>query len=703
MSLFKNWSFSRKLLLVNAGYVLPCAVLVYFLILEKNNQLTFSGKERLGIVYQRPLQAILAGLGQYKIHLFSDASDDKDAIKNLDRWRSQINGYFETLDEVDNNLAGELAFTPAALSTQKKEKVAARSLHSDWLSLSESTSSSQSVVSERLDNLINNVRMAIDHVGDASNLILDPDLDTYYLMDATLLALPQTQDRLQQALVYIRNLDVSKPLSDEDKIKINIFGILLQADSDHILNSVQTSLSQDKNFLGVSASYQKEVPPSLKSFVQTIDNFSKAVIRFSIGKSTKEAVASLGDQTMDATMAFWSKAADELDKLLEIRIERIKRARLLALILALLAWLPVGIFAIFMVRRLNRSFVDAVSKLEFEATNANLSSIRLSAASQTVSSGSTEQAAAIQETGASMSQMASMVSRSSAQAFTSQELSHKVKEQTDEGCKVMERMVYSMEAIQEANAQLQNISNIINDISGKTNIINDIVGKTQLLSFNASIEAARAGQHGRGFAVVAEEVGNLARTSGNAAEEIRALIDKSKQQVEHILKTTLERVSEGRAVTESAQKIFAEITKDISLISTQISGISEAAREQQFGMEQIAKAMHQMDQTTQTNNHAAFEAAELSDHLMNQSRKLTMVGKTMSALVVGLKKENPSADDSANEDKNMPPSKDGSSNGSSISERVIANLSANEREMDHSIHLVSPSVGPDDESFKKGA
>ncbi|MHA0111674.1 methyl-accepting chemotaxis protein, partial [Klebsiella pneumoniae] len=80
---------------------------------------------------------------------------------------------------------------------------------------------------------------------------------------------------------------------------------------------------------------------------------------------------------------------------------------------------------------------------------------------------------------------------------------------------------------EDANSQLQSISNIIGEISAKTNIINDIVFKTQLLSFNASIEAARAGQHGRGFAVVAEEVGNLAQMSGNAAKEIRALLEDS--------------------------------------------------------------------------------------------------------------------------------------------------------------------------------
>jgi methyl-accepting chemotaxis protein len=281
-----------------------------------------------------------------------------------------------------------------------------------------------------------------------------------------------------------------------------------------------------------------------------------------------------------------------------------------------------------------------VDKLEKEADGANASSAQLASASSMVSSGSTEQAAAIQETGASMSEIASMIARSSSQAQMSQELAHKVTQKADEGCTVMERLVMSMESIHEANSQLQNISSIIHEISTKTNVINEIVGKTQLLSFNASIEAARAGQHGRGFAVVAEEVGNLAQTSGNAAKSIRELIEDSQKQVAHILKTTLETVSEGKSVTEQAQQIFSEIAKDISMISTQVESVTEAAREQQLGIEQISKAMIQMDQTTQSNNKAAHLAAQLSDQLAGQSHKLAVIARSVSQLVFGYNTRN---------------------------------------------------------------
>ena len=96
---------------------------------------------------------------------------------------------------------------------------------------------------------------------------------------------------------------------------------------------------------------------------------------------------------------------------------------------------------------------------------------------------------------------------------------------------IMTHLVTSVETIQKSNEQLQDISEIIVQINSKTTVINDIVAKTELLSLNASIESARAGEQGKGFAVVAEEVGNLAKISGKSAKDIQDLITKSEEQV----------------------------------------------------------------------------------------------------------------------------------------------------------------------------
>ncbi|RZA26346.1 MAG: hypothetical protein EOP10_03950 [Proteobacteria bacterium] len=359
----------------------------------------------------------------------------------------------------------------------------------------------------------------------------------------------------------------------------------------------------------------------------------KAIEGEAISRSDAHVLVTV--DSLDSLQIFYDQMSQALEELIEVRMAQHSRERWQALALTLFVWLIPALLSVWTVKRLGSSFGSAVARLLSQAESAHQSSSQLAQASSVVSSGSTEQAAALQETGASMSEMASMIARTTDQASNSQQLASRVAQKAQEGEGVMEKLVISMDSIQQANSQLQNISNIINEISAKTNMINDIVGKTQLLSFNASIEAARAGQHGRGFAVVAEEVGNLAQTSGKAAKGIRDLIDDSQKQVAHILQLTLDRVQDGKKVTEQAQTIFNGITSDIHLISDQVESVSEAAREQQFGIEQISKAMLQMDQTTRSNNSAAQTAAQLSDQLSGQSRKLSFIAQSISGLVFG--------------------------------------------------------------------
>ncbi|HYX31574.1 MAG TPA: methyl-accepting chemotaxis protein [Oligoflexus sp.] len=651
MTIASRWSFSQKLMLANLAYLLPCAVLVFFLVKEKNAQLEFSAKEKMGLEFQRPLTNLLLHIGQHKTLTRAYLKGEPGSKERLESMRNQIDSDFGNLDEVESRLGQDLGFTDQDLGARKRINSSPKILKTNWQTLVDKLKqANQEELFERHDQLLDDVMNAVTHVGDSSNLILDPDLDSYYIMDITLLALPKAFTHIQQTMNFLQNQTWDQTGTDKNvSLQLSTFAFQLKDTTSRISGDIQTSINEDKKFYGQLPSLQRELPIKQKEFVNSMEKLIHQLDRLvdqkpgESGQALQPVLISSATEALDQSYILWIKSAEELEKLLEIRMNRHEWERFWALVLAILAWLPPALLALFTVHKLSRSFTQAVDKLETEAEGANASSAQLASASSMVSSGSTEQAAAIQETGASMSEIASMIARSSSQAQMSQELAHKVTQRADEGCTVMERLVMSMESIHEANSQLQNISNIINEISTKTNVINEIVGKTQLLSFNASIEAARAGQHGRGFAVVAEEVGNLAQTSGNAAKSIRELIEDSQKQVAHILKTTLERVTEGKSVTEQAQQIFSEIAKDISMISTQVESVTEAAREQQLGIEQISKAMIQMDQTTQSNNKAAHLAATLSDQLAGQSHKLAVIARSVSQLVFGQKAMDESA------------------------------------------------------------
>jgi methyl-accepting chemotaxis protein len=163
---------------------------------------------------------------------------------------------------------------------------------------------------------------------------------------------------------------------------------------------------------------------------------------------------------------------------------------------------------------------------------------------------------------------------------------------------------------------------VIEQIDKKTKVINEIVNKTELLSFNASVEAARAGEHGKGFAVVAEEVGNLARMSGAAAEEIAALLEESINKVNQMVADTKRNVDVGAEVARECGGVFEEIVQNVSSVSGMATEIATASGEQARGCSEITKAMNQLDQMTQQNSATSEEAAASAEELSAQAESL---------------------------------------------------------------------------------
>jgi len=243
-----------------------------------------------------------------------------------------------------------------------------------------------------------------------------------------------------------------------------------------------------------------------------------------------------------------------------------------------------------------------------------------------------QQGAAIQQSASALSEVSSMIMQTGGNAKLSKDTAFGAKAKAAEGEQIMERMTQAMGSISKANTQLQEIAKVIDDITSKTTVINDIVFKTQLLSFNASIEAARAGQHGRGFAVVAEEVGNLAELSGQAANDIEMLLNDSQRRVRETLELIQNRVVDGNRVSGQALQTFNEIAKNIEEINGQVRAISDATQQQEIGVQQTTAAMKEMDASSRTTTASAAQVQNTAEQLRSQSQDLAKVLKALSHL-----------------------------------------------------------------------
>ncbi len=246
------------------------------------------------------------------------------------------------------------------------------------------------------------------------------------------------------------------------------------------------------------------------------------------------------------------------------------------------------------IARLLQSLQDMTEKLrgivgdvDSAAANVTGGSRELSATAQTISQGATEQASAAEEVSSSMEQMGAGVKQNADNARETEKIA-------SDSALSAER---TSSAVLEAIAAMR-------EIAGKTSIIVEIARQTNLLALNAAIEAARAGENGRGFAVVALEVRKLAERSQTAAGEITGLSQASMEKA------------------SNAGEMLTALVPRIKKTADLVGEITAASLEQNQGLEQITKAVMQLDQVVSRNASAAEQMAATSEELMSQALHL---------------------------------------------------------------------------------
>ena len=300
---------------------------------------------------------------------------------------------------------------------------------------------------------------------------------------------------------------------------------------------------------------------------------------------------------------------------------------------------------------------NLADRLSNGASEVASTSKTLSVSSGRLSEAATEQAAAIQETAASLDEVSAMLKSASDNANRSREVSKKSHNLAQNGKKSIQEMIDAiteintsneliMRQVETGNQKIGEIIHMIDEISQKTKVINDIVFQTKLLSFNASVEAARAGEHGKGFAVVAEEVGNLARMSGNAATEITGILDSSVLKVQEIITETKELVSQsiedgkrkvtcGTDIARKCHELLNEILYSVQEVDEMVTQIAVSSVEQTQGVGEINQAMNKLDSATQQNTTIAQQEAGTSTQLEKGAQDLEGMVQELILMVKG--------------------------------------------------------------------
>jgi len=248
------------------------------------------------------------------------------------------------------------------------------------------------------------------------------------------------------------------------------------------------------------------------------------------------------------------------------------------------------------------TMMGVVVKIRASAHEISSASAEISTSTTDLSQRTEEQAASLEETSASMEQMSATVKKNADNAQQANQSAGATRDVADRGGQVVAKAVAAMARIEESSRKISDIIGVIDEIARQTN----------LLALNAAVEAARAGEAGRGFAVVASEVRSLAQRSSQAAKDIKDLITNSNSQVK-----------EGVDLVNKAGGALNDIVDSIKKVAVVISDIAAASAEQATGIEQVNKALTQMDEVTQQNSALVEENAATAKTLEQQAKAMS--------------------------------------------------------------------------------
>jgi methyl-accepting chemotaxis protein len=488
-----------------------------------------------------------------------------------------------------------------------------------------------------------------DLLGDFYGLSLDPDKDTYQMIQSMFYQLPYLTEELGKTRAKGGGLLVKKAALPEDRQALSAILARVSDRRDQTLNAFNKAADANPDFKAKFGPAMQEAEASARKLIELA---TEQIIKPEELTFSAPDYVQISTQTIDLQFALNAAVAKELDIILTDKIAAFHKTRWSMLgsmfgLLALAGWLATLIArsvtvplnnAIDIAQKvangnLNNDFEvgpdNEVGKLLRALKEMNESLRRLvgdvrvsidsiGAATRDIANGNADvssrlesQASNLEETASSMEELTSTVRQNADNARQANELVISASGVATKGGTVVSQVVQTMGEINDSSRKIVDIIGVIDGIAFQTNI----------LALNAAVEAARAGEQGRGFAVVASEVRNLAQRSAAAAKEIKGLIGNS-----------VEKVEVGNRLADEAGVAMNEIVTSVQRITTIMADIALASGEQGAGIEQVNQAVTNMDDMTQQNAALVEQTAAASASLQEQAQALV---NSMSIFVLG--------------------------------------------------------------------
>jgi methyl-accepting chemotaxis protein len=404
------------------------------------------------------------------------------------------------------------------------------------------------------------------------------------------------------------------------------------------------ALTRDDN---VKIQEKKRIEDSLVKYREADEKIAK-LVRSDKGKGLlanirqqQDAVMPLVDKTLtvamnnkseDATQVLMNEVRapqrgqlEAIDTLIKYQEELVRKtaedaaanyktARAFMIGLSMLALVLGALIAFFLTHSITKPLNQVIAGLTDSSDQIATASTQVASASQHLAEGTSEQASALEETSSSLEEMSSMTKQNADNAAQAKALVTGARQVAEKVGGQMNNMVASIQEVTKSSEETGKIIKTIDEIAFQTN----------LLALNAAVEAARAGEAGAGFAVVADEVRNLAMRAAEAAKHTASLIEN-----------TIMTVRKSSDFTQHTQEAFKESREISGKIAQLVDEIAAASHEQAQGIDQINKAVAEMDKVTQSTAASAEESASASEELNAQAEQMKSYVADLSAVIDG--------------------------------------------------------------------
>ncbi|MDE1181585.1 methyl-accepting chemotaxis protein [Paraburkholderia sp.] len=486
-------------------------------------------------------------------------------------------------------------------------------------------------------------------LADASQLALDPEAATYYLMNTVVFSLPRAAEMAAIARGKGSAALCQPQLNPSERGALGVHAAYLSEQID----VVRHDLERARRALGTSGATEMQ---SLN--FEEFDAFGKTVTGVANGGDTPTIDATAyfdaGTRAVDSVYSAHTRLATLLRTLLAARADaEARHIALMSTISAISVLLALYLFFAFAIRT-RRDVSDIAYRMELASagdlrdrldvdgrdelasirgtlndllTSLNRTIVTTKASAESVLTGSheiasgnldlsrrtEEQAASLEETAASMEELTTTVRHNSENARQAGLLSREASTRATQSGDVITRAV---EVMNEIGKRASDMADMISTIEG-------IAFQTNILALNAAVEAARAGEQGKGFAVVAGEVRTLAHRTTSAAKDVKTMIERSSESIDG-----------GTRLFNDAQNAIQSVIASVASVDAIVNEIAGASTQQGEGIEQINIAITQLDQTTQQNAALVEQAAAASASLREQALRMEEVVATFKVAAV---------------------------------------------------------------------